>query len=502
MLRSSSETRRSRRGVPGHATACAGAAALLLALAAAQAGASDALDSELGGFGDEDETFQLDSESEAAAAAPIESRWWDLDGSLALSASYNYRDHDAWENPVEETDWQGLSRLRTRLNLQLDVDLPGAWELRVSPYAWYDSAYRIHGMGEYSDKVTDEYVWEFGFSDTYLQGELFENVDVKIGRQVVAWGRSESLRVVDLLNPLDSREPARADLEDLRWSVAMLRVDWQIDPNWRLTGLYIPELRFDDLPESGSDFNPLPRIPIREIKPESFEDPEFALSLAGAFSGWDLSFHLADVWNDVPRPHLVAPSAKNPFGVLLKYDRLRMAGATGNYTVGAWLFKAEAAALHGLRFTGDPDGLFLPAAPRMSSERWRGDVLLGVEYYGWSETTVALEAVERHLFGWDDWMQREPSWTRRDAAQIALRWTREWFHARLTTTAVGIFFGGWSGGATPFDDGAIVRVQGDYTIRDGLVATLGLLLYQKGDTGPLDAWGHNDRIFFDLKYSF
>jgi hypothetical protein len=47
-----------------------------------------------------------------------------------------------------------------------------------------------------------------------------------------------------------------------------------------------------------------------------------------------------------------------------------------------------------------------------------------------------------------------------------------------------------------------VRAQGSYTFRDGLVGTLGLLIYEDGDLPPLNLWGNNDRVFIDLKYSF
>ncbi len=47
----------------------------------------------------------------------------------------------------------------------------------------------------------------------------------KVGRQIVIWGRSESLRVLDVLNPLDNREAGRVDIEDLRRPLAMVRVD-------------------------------------------------------------------------------------------------------------------------------------------------------------------------------------------------------------------------------------------------------------------------------------
>ncbi|MBT39354.1 MAG: hypothetical protein CL938_12510, partial [Deltaproteobacteria bacterium] len=78
----------------------------------------------------------------------------------------------------------------------------------------------------------------------------------------------------------------------------------------------------------------------------------------------------------------------------------------------------------------------------------------------------------------------------------AFRYSADWLNARLSTTLVAIVFG-WKA-----QDGAILRLQGDYTIRDGLILTVGMLLYQAGELPPLDTWGRNDRVFIDLKWSF
>ena len=38
--------------------------------------------------------------------------------------------------------------------------------------------------------------------DAYVEGSITDSLDMKLGRQVVIWGRSDTLRVTDILNPL------------------------------------------------------------------------------------------------------------------------------------------------------------------------------------------------------------------------------------------------------------------------------------------------------------
>jgi hypothetical protein len=484
-----------------------GVIAVLLLTGAAAAGADEAED-DWGGF-EEEEEFEVEIERDEPA---VPERWWDIDGSFALSSSINYFDHEFVNLPgesPERTSWTGLSRLRARINLQLDFELPRDWKLRLSPHFWYDFTYLIRGPSNYTREVLDDYEWEADLQDTYLEGSLLESLDLKIGRQVVNWGRSDTLRVLDVLNPLDNREPGRADIEDLRRAVSMLKLDWHIGRHWRITGIAIPEMRFDDLPAYGTDFVAFdvsglgelglppvilfPFIFANTIEPDHFEDTEWAAAVSGIFEGWDVSFHFADVHEDIPRIQPTGGATILEQQVVQVYDRILMAGAGGNYTTGSWLFKAEAAWLHGFEYTFFDELYFRLDT---TDEKSRLDVMGGVEYYGFAETTLALEIVNRHMFDYERPVLSLPTFLREDSVEYAFRYTADWLNARLSTTLLAVVFG-WKG-----QDGAIVRAQGSYTFRDGLVGTLGLLIYEDGDLPPLSLWGNNDRVFIDLKYSF
>src|SRR5690606_6149920 len=67
-----------------------------------------------------------------------------LIGSIALSASYNFRDHEAINPDTgDTTDWQGLSKLRTKLFLEHNKSFNARWQTRVSGYAFYDSVFSV-----------------------------------------------------------------------------------------------------------------------------------------------------------------------------------------------------------------------------------------------------------------------------------------------------------------------------------------------------------------------
>ena len=220
-----------------------------------------------------------------------------LNGDVKLGASYNFA-HDKPKG--NETDWRGLSRLRGELHLELDAKFSNLWQARFSGKGAYDFAYGINGQDEFTDEVIDNYEKELELGETYLQGSLTKSFDVKIGRQIVVWGKSDNIRVTDVLNPLDMREPGLTDIEDLRLPVTMSRLDYYIG-DWSLSGITIHEIRFNKNPEYGNDFYPSLTPPPHEDKPDSAgKNTEYAAAINGIFSGWDISFYWADYYNDLP----------------------------------------------------------------------------------------------------------------------------------------------------------------------------------------------------------
>ena len=163
------------------------------------------MDDILGGFDEEDPTFEVTASSDVAPMG--EPRWWDLSGSLEASGSFNYLRHKS----ATGTNYFGLQRLRGRVNLQLDADLSEGWKARLEGWAFYDTAYAIYGRERYTKEVLNDYQFDAQVGEAWIYGSLLDWLDLKVGRQIVIWGRSESLRVLDVLNPLDNREPGRAD---------------------------------------------------------------------------------------------------------------------------------------------------------------------------------------------------------------------------------------------------------------------------------------------------
>ncbi|HKI96844.1 MAG TPA: DUF1302 family protein [bacterium] len=436
-----------------------------------------------GGFSQD---FSVPSGAQSEAETPPAERIWSLAGFARLDGAYAYA-HDAPPPiPPGQTDWRGLSKLRTTLELEFSLEMGPNWKAFVSGQAFRDFVYQLRGEAHYTQQVLDAYQQEGEIREAWVRGTPVPSLDIKVGRQIVVWGKSDYIRVTDVLNPLDMREPGLTSLEDLRLPVTMAKVSYYTGP-WSLTGIAIPEIRFNKNPVPGSDYFPYPSLPPEDKPTNGDGNTEWAASLSGIFSGWDLAFYWADVFN--PDPYLADADNNllNGLQPVQRHARVHMAGTAGNVALGNWLLKAELAQFRGLRFANVPDRTFA-----------RTDGMVGVEYSGFRDTTLGLEASDRHLLDHVPALDQYPDFQAEDVNQYVLTYQGTFLHDKLTAVGVLTAYGAKA------EQGTLQRYQLTYELASALNLTGGVLIYTpgQGDNFILAAARNNDRAFFELKWSF
>ncbi|SVE38729.1 uncharacterized protein METZ01_LOCUS491583, partial [marine metagenome] len=130
-------------------------------------------------------------------------------GSAGLSASYSYTKDVPVDN--SKANWSGLTKLRLYFSLTWDAKFGENWKTRISGKAFYDLAYGMKESGTFSEEVLNELEKEAELREVYIEGSPLSSLDIKLGKQIVAWGVANSLRVVDVLNPTDDREFGMTD---------------------------------------------------------------------------------------------------------------------------------------------------------------------------------------------------------------------------------------------------------------------------------------------------
>ncbi|MEG3619293.1 DUF1302 family protein [Magnetovibrio sp. PR-2] len=436
------------------------------------ASAQEDLDDILGGFEELETTQPTDVEE---LAPPSD---WELSGSASFSAAYDYTQN---EPASGESDKRGLSRARPKLTFKLKGDLTDTFDHPVrflgEISAAHELVYTIKGRGDYNDTVKGSFEKDVNLGELYLSGEITNDVELTVGRQTIVWGTSDNLRVVDLINPLDRRELGMVDIEDVRLPLAMARMDYVTGP-WTATGLVIPHIRFNKFAPSYSAYDSQNGAATDQLVPrDGLGNAEIAGRLSGNFSGWDLAFHAANVYDD--------SGAKKTINgeTTIHHARITMAGVSTAVALGNWLAKGEAAHLTGLETFG-----------LQSQDFARTDVLAGVDYTGFTDTTISFEVVNRHL--WDYSAALSAEGLKEDSQEYALRYSADFMHDRLNVTLLTTRISPLTTG------GGFSRGVVEYDLADALTLSGGVTVYHDGTRTPFKGLGDNDRVFVELKKSF
>jgi hypothetical protein len=262
-----------------------------------------------------------------------------------------------------------------------------------------------------------------------------------------------------------------------RLPVVMTKLDYYTG-NWNLGLIAIHEYRYDKNPPFGHDFYLETTQSPPENKPaHTLENTEIAVELKGIFAGWDVSLYGARIYNDQPT---FVPSAP----VIQEHRRITMAGAAMNVVKGNFLYIFEAAHFRGLQFMND-----------YGTDYNRTDILAGIEYMGFAETTISFDFVNRHIHGFSRTLEDSLEYPKKNDGQFALRINRNFMNDTLTLTALFISFGERA------QHGAIQRFTTTYDIADGWSMTGGVVLYQSG-SGAMKNVGDDDRVFMELRHDF
>jgi hypothetical protein len=330
--------------------------------------------------------------------------------------------------------------------------------------------YQIKGRDKFSQPELDALESEVELFDAYIQGSLLDNLDFKIGRQVVVWGRSDTVRITDVLNPLDSRRPGMVDIEDLRLPVTMAKFDYFLG-SWRITPIAVLEQRFSKTAPAGSAFNP------SEISDnnEAYSDVTYALSIGGEFSGWDVNFYASKLRDDTGYLNHASK---------YEHDKVTMFGAALNYISGEWLFKTEIAHFDGLYYTTQPD-----------DAKRRLDVLVGFEYEGFQDTSIFYDFSLRKVDDYSPVMLQERIPVYEKQYQHAFRVSKDFMNDRVSTNYLISLYG------KSLDKGGYQRLWVEYDIADAWSATVGVVDYI-GGTPLFDIMEDNDMLFTSISYSF
>lgn len=313
----------------------------------------------------------------------------DLNGYLKNETAYRFHEP------------RTITKIRNLAYLDASYRFAANRNLVINGWAYHDLAYDLFDYETISGRFVRDEGQPLVFIDTLAQEkdssviefreiylDLFtDNMDIRLGKQIVIWGVFDGVRVVDEINPQDFRELITPDLLDYRIPLWTAKLDYYIDDSsWQF--LWIPEIRFHKPAPPGSEWELLQEV-TNTTYPRSFTfgNSEIGLKYTTQFIDSQVSLSYFHTWDDFPVIFRTVKldSAVEP-DYFPTYTQIDMYGATLVKPVASTIVKAEFAYVpnkyFGLRRDVDRnnDGyLDSEGVLRLPHYRWA----FGVDFNAW-----------------------------------------------------------------------------------------------------------------------
>ena len=162
-----------------------------------------------------------------------------------------------------------------------------------------------------------------------------------------------------------------------------------------------------------------------------------------------------------------------------------MGGGALSISAGNFVWKAEAAKLRGLEYALVTDKIFS-----------RTDILFGLEFSGWSDTSLTIESGVQHINDFDKRLEGLPDSELEDRFATSVSFAQDYLNQTLHLNLTGMMIGERGG------DGGINRASLEYDVADAFSVKGVIMIYQPGENAFFQSLNENDRLFFEARYQF
>jgi len=333
----------------------------------------------------------------------------------------------------------------------------------------------------------------------------YRHVDVRLGKQIVRWGVVEGARVIDEINPLDFYELILRNIDDRYISLFMLKTDLYLGPN-TFEALFIPEVRGHRPAPRGTQWEQFRFLPglVKPFHawqgfPDHLENAEYAFRYTRVFEGLELSGSYFYTWDDFPAAFrsITREGVLNSqviVGFDSQYTRLKIYGLSVAKTFSRFIINAE--------ITYVLDKFFGARNIEDGQDANRGVIqsdyikyALGFDLYVFG-MDISPAAIQQYILDYDDRII-----VKRLDTVGAVFIQKELIHNIWKLNFLLLYFVN--------DDNWLIRPRTYYNITDRIRLSFGLDLFEgkigtgrPGEFNFIGFFDNNDRIFWDMTYSF
>jgi len=387
-----------------------------------------------------------------------------------------------------------FDKIQNRLDMKPEAVLGSGWEFRGRALAWYDAAMDVNTTNttDLTAGIKQHYRTYIESKEAYLLYGA-DNFDLRIGQQQIVWGKTDGIRMLDIVNPLDLREFILDDFLDSRIGLWSARLNYYADiggTEHEFEFVVVPDARPARFAPVGSRWGfgfgtAVPGITVATLAPEepnwSLNNTELGFAWRANVAGWDLSLNYYYGWNDFP--NVFKQLSGTVLSVQLRHLRMHTAGGSFSNAFGAFVVRGEVAVNFG-------EGINTTALTWVDSvvRRTTLNAALAVDYT-WSNWLISVQLFGRQILNEpivDTTIITTPNFA-------TLRIATDFMNEKLKPEVLLL--------ADLDDGGLLVRPKVSYEFSDNLIGTLGADIIS-GSGGFFGPFASNDRVYSEAEWSF
>ncbi|MFQ5455001.1 MAG: DUF1302 family protein [Nitrospirota bacterium] len=331
----------------------------------------------------------------------------------------------------------------------------------------------------------------------------FRDFDLRVGKQIVRWGVVEGSRVTDEINPLDMGEFILRDIVDRYIPLWMLKLDYYFTED-TVQFLWIIDIQGHKPALKESQWEQFRFLKGFKKKANTFRNSEVAFRLSRLIKGWDFSLSYFYTWDDFPAAFRILREVEG-FGVspevdfTPEYTRLNIIGTTFSRSIGRYVLNSEMALVLGKLFGSDFGILekgkeILTDFGEIKKNYIKYAVGLDFVFLG---TDISLQFLQAYIINYESIIIQDKFDT-----VLGFFARKELFDNRLVPQVLIIHFVN--------NIETLTRPKIEYSITDNMKFAIGADILNglistsstPGDFNFVGFFRNNDRVYFEIKYSF
>jgi hypothetical protein len=366
--------------------------------------------------------------------------------------------------------------------------------------------------------IADDGTYALKLREAYIdwKGEMLA---LRVGRQIVSWGKADDIQITDVLNPRDETNVVASDYNESKLGIDAVRLSLltektQVDAYWIpfFTPSILPLVKGNPLhsrvfPEEvdGIGINYPEKYDDFELPKKRLSKSELALRASTYTSVADLSLYGFYGWDDLPliryNPNIVfgdgedMPATSYSIDVTGEYKRMYMIGADAAIPAGDFVFRLVGAYFPKRHFQTDVNSQLFKYSEDSRPASKRKNQVLGLAGLDWTPSggwTITAQYVADAVIDYDSDIERK-----KFEHQATMSIEKSILNETLTIMA--------SGALDLWDFSTASELELDYKLTDAITLSLIGDLYLEGPDGKEGLYGEYrdfSSVTFKGKMSF